>query len=446
MNRVFVLSVDKQPLSPCHPARARILLRNGRAAVYRRYPFTIILKYRTGVETQPVELKLDPGSKTTGIALVQSNQHGKTVVWVGEVEHRGEAIRKALLRRRLYRRRRRCANLRYRAPRFNNRTRPKGWLPPSLRSRVNNVLVWTERLRRLCPISFIAVETARFDTQMLQNPEISGAQYHQGELAGYELREYLLEKWGRRCAYCGAENVPLQVEHVVPRSNGGSNRASNLALACQSCNQAKGNRLVEEFLSDKPDVLKKVLALARTPLQDAAAINSTRYAIGNVLKALGLPVSFWSGGRTKYNRSQQGYPKAHWIDAACVGETGAAVRLDPEQASFTIVATGRGSRQMCRPDKFGFPRTGAKGARTVQGFRTGDMVLAQVPAGKFAGRYVGRIAVRNRPSFLLKTQDRAFDVHPKYLTLTHRADGYAYAGLGEQKRQHSGPQFPSTQA
>jgi 5-methylcytosine-specific restriction endonuclease McrA len=423
-----------------------MLLRGGRAAVYRRYPFTIILKHRTGAETQPVELKLDPGSKTTGVALVQEGERGKAVVWAGEIEHRGEAIRKALLQRRSYRRRRRCANLRHRAPRFDNRTRPEGWLPPSLRSRVDNVSAWTGRLRRLCPVTAIAVETVRFDTQLLQNPEVSGVQYQQGELAGYELREYLLEKWERRCAYCGAENVPLQIEHIVPRSRGGSSRASNLTLACRGCNQAKGNRPVEEFLSGKPDVLKRVLAKAKAPLRDAAAVNSTRYAIGNTLKASGLPVSFWSGGRTKHNRSRRGYPKAHWIDAACVGETGAAVRLDPGQIPLVIAATGRGGRQMRKPDKFGFPRTGAKGARTVQGFRTGDMVLARVPAGKFAGRYVGRVAVRNRPSFLLKTQDRAFDVHPKYLTTVHRADGYAYAGLGGRKRRHSGPQFPSTQA
>lgn len=446
MNRVFVLNADRQPLSPCHPARARKLLRGRRAAVYRRYPFTIILKHRAGAETQPVELKLDPGSKITGVALVQLNRHGKTVVWAGEIRHRGETIRRSLSQRRSYRRRRRCANLRYRAPRFDNRTRPKGWLPPSLQSRVNNVSVWARRLRRLCPVTAIAVETVRFDTQLMQNPEISGIQYQRGELAGYELREYLLEKWNRRCAYCGAENIPLQIEHIVPCSRGGSSRVSNLTLACEECNQTKGNRSVEEFLAGKPDVLKLVLAKAKAPLRDAAAVNSTRYAIGNALKESGLPVSFWSGGRTKHNRSQQGYPKAHWIDAACVGETGAAVRLDPQHSPFVISATGRGSRQMCKPDRFGFPRTGAKGARTVYGFRTGDMALARIPAGKFAGRYVGRVAVRNRPSFRLKTQGRAFDVHPKYLTTVHRADGYAYAGLGRQKRQRSGPQFHSTQA
>ena len=60
----------------------------------------------------------------------------------------------------------------------------------------------------------------RFDTQLLQNAAIAGVEYQHGELVGYEVREYLLEKWGRVCAYCGAEGVPLEVEHIVPRIRG----------------------------------------------------------------------------------------------------------------------------------------------------------------------------------------------------------------------------------
>ncbi|AJF08196.1 RNA-guided endonuclease IscB [Geoalkalibacter subterraneus] len=426
MQRVFVLDNNKQPLSPCSPARARMLLRGGKAAVIRRYPFTIILKDRTGGSTQPVELKLDPGSKTTGVALVQQKDNGAAVIFAAELQHRGASIKKALSTRRALRRSRRSRKTRYRAPRFNNRTRSKGWLPPSLQSRVDNVHSWAKRLQRLCPIANIAVETVRFDTQKVDNPEIRGVEYQQGTLAGYELREYLLEKWQRRCAYCGAENVPLEVEHVVPRSRGGSDRASNLTLSCRPCNEKKGSRAVQEFLADRPEVLRKILVGLKRPLKDAAAVNATRYAIGKALKTLELPISFWSGGRTKFNRTGQRYPKAHWIDAACVGESGASVRLQPGQVALSIKATGRGSRQMCRMDKYGFPRTGAKKVSSESGFCTGDIVAARVPKGKFAGRHTGRIAVRGRPSYRLTTQDQIFDVHPKYLTAIHRADGYAY--------------------
>lgn len=427
MQRVFVLDNQKQPLSPCSPARARMLLSDGKAAVYRRFPFAIILKDRTGGEVQPVELKLDPGSKTTGIALVAEVNSGKVTVFAAELHHRGAAIKKALLDRRMLRRNRRARKTRYRAPRFDNRTRSNGWLPPSIQSRVNNALTWAKRLCRLCPITTVAVETVRFDMQQMVNPEISGVEYQQGTLAGYELREYLLEKWQRRCAYCDAENVPLEIEHVVPRSKGGSNRASNLTLSCRDCNEAKGNRSIQEFLATKPELLKKILVGLKRPLHDAAAVNAARYALGSALKTLGLPVSFWSGGRTKFNRTGQHYPKAHWIDAACVGETGAAVNLDPEQRPFSIVASGRGSRQMCRMDKYGFPRTGPKGARTVKGFKTGDLVQAVVLSGKKAGTHLGRVAVRSTGSFNVTTASGTVQgISHQHCRRLHRADGYGY--------------------
>jgi hypothetical protein len=130
-SRVLVLDKTRQPLMPCHPARAGELLRKGKAAVFRRYPFTIILKEREGGGTRATRLKLDPGSKTTGMVLVADFAHrGTTVVWAAELTHRGHAIRKALEDRRGHRRFRR-SRLRYRAPRFLHRTRPEGWLPPA---------------------------------------------------------------------------------------------------------------------------------------------------------------------------------------------------------------------------------------------------------------------------------------------------------------------------
>jgi 5-methylcytosine-specific restriction endonuclease McrA len=357
MQKVFVLDLEKKPLMPCHPARARELLNKGRAAVYKRYPFTIILKDRVGGDVQPVELKFDPGSKTTGIALVGQFERGQEVVFGANLNHRGQKIKRDLESRRANRRSRRNRKTRYRPARFNNRRRPKGWLPPSLMSRVFNVKTWAERLQRLIPITSIAVETVRFDTQKMQNSEVSGVEYQQGALAGYEVREYLLEKWGRKCAYCGAENVPLEIEHIQPKSKDGSNRVSNLTIACTLCNQKKSNRSIEDFLKRKPTVLKRIKAQTKKSLKDTAAVNATRYAIGNALKSFGLPVTFGSGGRTKFNRTQQKYPKDHWIDAACVGETGGSVLIHDTLKPLIITAVGHGSRQMCRVDQYGFPRT-----------------------------------------------------------------------------------------
>ena len=159
----------------------------------------------------------------------------------------GQAIRDALLIRKASRRSRRQRKTRYRQPRFLNRRRPDDWLAPSLAHRVETTLTWVNRLRRFCPITAISMELVRFDTQLMQDAEVGGVAYQQGTLSGYEVRQYLLEKWGRRCAYCGAKDTPLQVEHIVPKARGGSDRVSNLALACEPCNIRKGTQTAEEF-------------------------------------------------------------------------------------------------------------------------------------------------------------------------------------------------------
>jgi len=317
MSKVFVLDTMYRPLNPVHPGRARVLLSTGQAAVFRRYPFTLILKKEIEEpQTQPLRLKIDPGSKTTGLAIV--NDASGEVVWAAELTHRGQAIKKDLDDRRAVRKGRRQRKTRYRQQRFSNRTRTKGWLPPSLMSRVYNIMTWVHRLSRYCPITAISQELVRFDTQIMDNPEIQGVEYQQGTLAGYEVREYLLEKWNRTCAYCGAKDTPFEVEHIHPRSQGGSDRVSNLTLACKPCNDKKGTQHIQDFLKKKPDVLKRVLAQAKAPLKDAAAVNATRWALYERLKKTGLLVEVGTGGRTKFNRVTQGLDKQHWIDAACV--------------------------------------------------------------------------------------------------------------------------------
>ena len=252
-------------------------------------------------------LKIDPGSKTTGIALLQNDK----VVFGAELTHRGQAIKASLDSRRSIRRNRRSRHTRYRQPRFLNRTRLSGWLAPSLQHRVLTTMTWVNKLIRLVLITAISQELVRFDLQQMENPEISGIEYQQGTLLGYEVREYLLNKWERKCAYCNAQDLPLQVEHIFPLAKGGTDRVSNLCLACESCNLNKGTQDIELFLDKKPDVLKRVLALALRPLKDAAAVNSTRWALFNQLKETGLPVETGTGGRTKFNRTRLELPKSH---------------------------------------------------------------------------------------------------------------------------------------
>ncbi|ADC61994.1 RNA-guided endonuclease IscB [Allochromatium vinosum] len=433
---VFVLDKQKHPLMPCTEKRARLLLERGRAVVVRLAPFTLRLKDRIGGAVQPLRLKLDPGSRVTGLAIVRESEtcdpetgaierleHG---LWFGELAHRGQAIREALTLRRHYRRARRSRKTRYRAPRFLNRTRREGWLPPSLQHRLDTTLNWVARLRRLAPITALSQELVRFDTQALQNPEISGVEYQQGELAGYEVREYLLETWHRTCAYCGATNVPLEIEHIVPRARGGSDRVSNLTLACRPCNQRKGNRSIEDFLKRQPALLHRIQAQAKAPLQDAAAVNATRWALLNALQTTGLAVETGSGGRTKFNRTRLDIPKTHALDAACVGAVD-QVR-DWNRPVLAICATGRGAYSRTRTFNNGFPRGYLMRHKRVHGFQTGDWVRAEVPKGKKAGVHVGRVAVRQTGSFNIQAQGGTVQgVSYRHCRVLQRADGYGYA-------------------
>lgn len=299
-NCVFVLDTTKRQLDPIHPGAARNLLNTGKAAVFRRYPFTIILKKEyPNTPVQDVDLSLDPGSKVTGIAIKQGNK----VIFGAELQHRGQQIKEALLSRRQLRRGRRNRKTRYRQARFLNRTRPEGGLAPSVKHRVLTTLTWVLKFIKLAPIGNINQELVRFDTQLMHNPEISGVDYQQGELHGYEVREYLLEKWNRKCAYCDAVNVPLEVEHIHPKAKGGSNRVSNLTIACLPCNRKKGTQLITDFLATQPAHLARILSQAKAPLKDTAAVNTTRWDLYNALCKTGLPVSTGTGGQTKFNRT-----------------------------------------------------------------------------------------------------------------------------------------------
>ncbi|MDP9846163.1 RNA-guided endonuclease IscB [Streptosporangium lutulentum] len=426
---MFVLDAYGQPLDPCHPARARRLLAAGRAVVARHTPFVIRLRDRAAANStmQGAQVGIDPGSRHTGIAVFAERDANRTGLYSIQLDHRGGAIRDKLTVRSQYRRRRRSKNLRYRAPRFLNRTKPKGWLAPSLKHRVDTTMSWVSRLTRWAPITAVHVEKVAFDTHTLSaGRPLEGVEYQQGTLYGYEAREYLLAKWSRKCAYCGATDTPLNIDHIHPRSRGGSDRISNLCVACIGCNQAKNATSVEVFLADRPKVLARVLAQAKTPLRDAAAVNSTRWTLWWALTGTGLSVATSSGGRTKWNRSRTGAPKAHTLDALHVGDLD-TVSAWPHTV-LVVTATGRGTYARTRTDKYGFPRLALPRTKTIRGFQTGDLVRAIVPSGKKAGVHTGRVAIRSTGSFNIRTRNGLVQgIHHRHVGLLQRADGYGYA-------------------
>ena len=417
---VFVLNKSKKPLDMISNAKARILLKNKLAVVVKAYPFTIRLRdNRCGSQNRAYTVKLDPGSKTTGIAIIDNKG---SVVMLAELEHRGRIIKKNLDSRRAIRRSRRQRKTRYRASRFNNRTRPESWLAPSVKSRADNVINFIKKYKKLLNIAQIEIEKVSFDTaQMSSEIELYGVDYQQGPLYQNKLRDFIFSRSNGKCSYCGKQ--AQEIDHIVPRSKGGTDSVNNLTATCRSCNEKKSNLTLKAFgkLMNKD---YSHLEPKKLP-KDAAIVQSARNYMVKEITKLVPDTTTHDAWRTKYNRDELGLPKQHYYDALSVGNTQDYKFLTDKV--LQISAQGRGSRQMCRMDKFGFPRTSPKGSKSVKGFQTGDIVKAVVPSGLKRGEYFGRVAVRSNGYFDIKTnKETAQGIGYKYCHIIQRCDGYSY--------------------
>ena len=416
---VFVLNKNKHPLSPCHESVARQLLKNGKAVIHKKYPFTIRLK-ELKVESeecpkQEYRLKIDYGSRYTGLAILNDNN----VIWLSQLHHKTD-IKDKLESRKGHRKFRR-SKLRYRQSRFLNRKRRDGWIPPSLQARVDNIESWVNKLKKSIPISAISYENVKFNTQLMNNAEIRGVEYSQGTLQGYEVREYILEKFGRKCTYCGKENIPLEIEHIIPKSRGGSNKVDNLCLACRECNVAKGSQTAEEF--GYLNIQKQV----KTSLRDVSLLNSTKWKVYEALCRTGLIVECGTGARTKMNRINLELPKDHHYDACCIGQSTPDKLYFKTNEVLYIKTMGRGSYQRTTLDRYGFPRAYLPRQKYFFGFMSGDMIKATVPKGKYKGIWNGSVACRSTGSFNINLlKGRVQGINHKYCQIIQRSDGYKY--------------------
>jgi len=497
---VPVLDRRGNPLDPCSEKRARLLLERGRAVVVGLTPFAIRLRDRTVDESvvHALACRIDPGSRTDGVALVRREEGADVLVAAAHVTHK-LSVSNAMGQRSRYRKRRR-SGLWHRKRRFSNRSpapcascgnnavhgrsrcrpcaetkaqridgsRPRR-LPPSLRARVDETLHAVEKQIRLYPVGVLSVEVARFDTQLLRNPDISGSDYQQGLLYESNIREYVLIRDGHRCRYCHATGTVLNLDHVVPRSRGGASRPDNLVACCIPCNKKKSNRDANEF--GHPEVQARV----DTHLKDAAYMNATRYEIADRLCDMGLPVSISHGGVTRANRVRLGLDKDHYIDALCVGDDVAGSVSDVTNGFLPVFEShGRGSPQRSKP-VFSKPCWGCgktfsndKAKRTepkskavkrrnkfcpscqemrvadngyrrktppvrfyarrksCYGFSTGDLAEAKVPDGKKKGIYVGRVGMRASGSFKITVGKVVIDgVSYRYCRLLERGNGWS---------------------
>lgn len=448
MNRVFVLDTQYQSLSPCSPKRAKQLLNSNKAAVYRYNPFTIILKYTiiTPITTE-YSIRLDPGALVTGIAIIgHFPKQGDTLVFGIELYHRSRKIKAALYNRRCFRATRR-SKLRYRPARFLNRKSQHDGMLPSMRSRFNNIVYLVQKITKsVSNLKKCDIEVSKFDTQLMQDPSIVGAGYTTGPLHGFKtVKEYLYQRDGRKCAYCGDSKSKLEIEHIVPRAVG-SDSVNNLVLSCRSCNIMKNNHPIEDFLKNKPLELREVEKHRAKPLWAAAAMNTLQTNLVPAIINMGIAVQTYTGYSTSLNRKKIGYNKEHWIDAACVGAF-QGVKIDYFHTKpMKIIAIGRGSRRVVKHDKYGFPRVSKDGRRVeasnikrVHGYSTGDYVKLNKD-GEYSGIYVGRLSsIRRRGQFTIKlkralsyfkndtfiVKDKIDSTH-KTFTLLQHGDGYEY--------------------
>ena len=310
---VYVISQNGQPLMPTeNHVKVRILLKNKKAKVIKRCPFTIQLAYDSTNYTQNITLGVDSGSKHIGLSATTKNK----VLFESDVELRNDIVN-LLSTRRQNRRARRNRKTRNRKIRFDNRRRKEGWLAPSIQNKVDSHLTVIRKVHEILPIAKIIVEVASFDIQKIKNPTISGTEYQQGEQSDFwNVREYVLFRDGHTCQCCKGKSKDkiLNVHHIESRKTGG-NAPDNLITLCETCHTGYHKGIVK-----LPKTIHKGMSF-----KDAAFMGVMRWAFYNNLKETYPNVSLTYGYITKNIRIRSCLPKEHYIDARCISGNSKAI-------------------------------------------------------------------------------------------------------------------------
>ena len=357
---VYVLNIDGKPLMPTdRHGKVKHLLKDGKAKVVKRTPFTIQLLFKTTEYVQPITLGIDAGSKVVGLSATTS----KKEVFASEVVLRNDIVK--LLSTRRQNRRTRRNNLRYREARFNNRTssKKKGWLAPSVQHKVDSHLKLVDKIHRILPISKIIIETASFDVQKIKNPQISGKDYQQGDqLEFWNVREYVLFRDNHTCRHCKGESKDkiLNVHHIESRKTGGDS-PDNLMTLCETCHNAYHQGKIE-------------LKATRGPsFKDAAFMGIMRWSVYNSLKTLYPNVSMTYGYITKSVRINSNIEKTHNADAFCISNNLSAER---SPIVYLQVFKRKHNRQIHKSNLIkGGKKKLNQAPYLVKGFRLFDKVL-----------------------------------------------------------------------
>lgn len=352
---VYILNKNGEALMPCKPQKARKLLKEKKAKVVNRTPFTIQLLYGSSGYKQPVNLGVDAGSQYIGLSATTKDKE----LFKAEVELRQD-ISKLLENRRSLRRSRRNRKLRYRPARFNNRGK-KGKVTPSIQHKIDSHITIIRKVYSILPVVNIIVETAEFDTHKLKNPNINGKEYQNGEQKDfYNVKSAVLNRDNYTCQICGEKDTRLEVHHIQYRSKGGSNRMDNLVTLCSDCHdkihdgELEFNRNVKSFKhASHMNIMRKRL------------VQSLKNEFGNVFETFGY--------LTKYYREKLGIVKSHCNDAFVISHNFDAEFLDVE---FLYRKVRRHNRQLhkSKPSKGGKRRRNQSNY-IINGFRRFDKVL-----------------------------------------------------------------------
>lgn len=352
---VYVLNKHGKPLMPCKPRKARILLKEKKAKVVNRTPFTIQLLYGSSGYKQSINLGVDAGSKYIGLSATTMDKE----LFKATVELRQD-ISKLLESRRSQRRNRR-SKLWYRKPRFLNRRNRKGKVAPSAQNKIDCHLTIIRKVCSMLPVVNIIVETAEFDPHKLKNPNVSGKEYQDGgQKDFYNVKSAVLNRDNYTCQICGEKDTRLEVHHIQFRSKGGSNRIDNLVTLCRDCHkQIHSGGLVfdKKIKSFKPASHMNIIR--------SRLVEELRLEFGNVFETFGY--------LTKYNRERLNISKSHSSDAFVISHNFNAERIDVE---YQYKKVRRHNRQLykSKPSKGGKRRRNQSNY-VVNGFRRFDKVM-----------------------------------------------------------------------
>lgn len=415
------MNMRGDPLMPCTQKKARILLKEGKAVIYKYDPFTIQLTYATGETKQDCHIGIDTGSKHIGMAITSENK----VLFKGEIELRQD-VKSNIDTKHIYRRSRRNRKTRYRQPRFLNRKRSDKWLPPSLQNRVDHTFHWIDTFCSLVSDPILRIEVGKFDTAKMINPEINGVDYQHGQTYGFfEERYFVFARDNYTCQCCGkSKDKILQTHHIIYRSNGGTDRVDNLITVCTDCHTSK-NHQKGGILYKWQEQHKKVKQYKEPPFMNAIRKRIfARYPNAHTTY----------GSETTPHRKELGLEKTHYNDAITIsGITN--IKEDPKE--WLLIKQFRKKKRSLheatarkgRKEPNCFQKRNSKNTPFYRGFYLNDKVkvFGHGQIGYITGFTSGGAYVKNVDGEYITIPNKSYkQVSIKYLKLLSHNNNWQY--------------------